>query len=328
VRVFQTIAAALILVGNASAQPLPDEIRSAASKSLALLRESADEYTMQRACFSCHHQPLAVLTMTMAKSRGFDVDDKDIEHQLQFTAAHLARGRRNYEQGKGQGGQAETAGYGLLTLHAGGWKADATTAAVVEYLLLRDTDRDFWQASTTQRPPTQTSALTTTYLALAALKNFGSPTKQERIEARLEQVRSWLLTVKLKDTEDRVFHLRALKVAGVDGSPLQTAAAMLVQQQRADGGWAQLDTRESDAYATGSALVALHEAGALRTKDDVYQRGVAFLLKTQEVDGSWHIRTRSRPFQKYFESGFPHGEDQFISYVGTGWATMALLLAL
>jgi len=325
---FQTITLALCFTGGPAAQPAPDAIRSAASKSVALLQKSAAEYTVQRKCFSCHHQPLAVLTMRTAKSRGFEVDAKEIEHQLKFTADHLAKNRENYEAGKGQGGQGETAGYGLLTLHAGGWKADATTSAVVEYLLRRDKDRDFWQASTTQRPPTQTSALTTTYLALAALRNFGPPTKQKHIEARFDQVRSWLLTVKLHDTEDRVFHLRALKVTSVAKDHVQAAAATLVKQQRTDGGWAQIDNLESDAYATGSALVALHEAGGLSTKDDVYQRGIAFLLKTQEGDGSWHIRTRSRPFQTYFESGFPHGKDQFISYPGTGWATLALLLAL
>jgi N-acyl-D-amino-acid deacylase len=327
VRAFLTLAAALLVVGGAAAEPEPTAVRSAASKGLEILRKSAVEYTVQRQCFSCHHQPLAVLTMITAKSRGFEIDEKEIERQIKHTAEHLARNRDNYEAGKGQGGQGETAGYGLLTLHAGHWKADATTSAVVEYLLRRDKDRNFWQA-TAQRPPTQGSPLTTTYLALAALKNFGTEAKQKQIESRFEQVRPWLLGVKLENTEDRVFHLRALKVAGVDECLIKAAASELVNQQRPDGGWAQLDTLESDAYATGSTLVALHEVAGLSTKDDVYQRGLSFLLKTQEADGTWHTRTRSRPIQTYFESGFPHGKDQFISYPGTGWATLALLLSL
>jgi hypothetical protein len=55
---------------------------------------------------------------------------------------------------------------------------------------------------------------------------------------------------------------------------------------------------------------------------------VDFLLKTQREDGSWLVRSRSKPFQTYFESGFPHGKDQFISMAATGWATAALSLAL
>ena len=45
-------------------------------------------------------------------------------------------------------------------------------------------------------------------------------------------------------------------------------------------------------------------------------------------DGTWHVHTRSEPIQSYFESGYPHGEDQFISITAAGWATTALALAL
>ena len=60
--------------------------------------------------------------------------------------------------------------------------------------------------------------------------------------------------------------------------------------------------------------------------DEVYQRGLRFLLKAQLDDGSWHVQTRSKAFQKYFESGFPHGKDQFVSISASCWATMALIL--
>jgi hypothetical protein len=55
---------------------------------------------------------------------------------------------------------------------------------------------------------------------------------------------------------------------------------------------------------------------------------VRYLLHTQLADGSWLVRTRSHATQSYFESGFPHGEDQFISAAATNWATQALLLSL
>ncbi len=62
--------------------------------------------------------------------------------------------------------------------------------------------------------------------------------------------------------------------------------------------------------------------------DPSYRRGLAFLIRTQEADGSWHVTSRSKPFQTYFESGFPHGKDQFISIAATAWATAALVLGL
>jgi squalene cyclase len=83
----------------------------------------------------------------------------------------------------------------------------------------------------------------------------------------------------------------------------------------------------SDAYATGTALVALHRTGSFRTEDPTYQRGLQWLLKAQLSDGSWHVVSRAKPFQKYFESGYPHGKDQFISITAACWATTALALA-
>ena len=59
-----------------------------------------------------------------------------------------------------------------------------------------------------------------------------------------------------------------------------------------------------------------------------YRRGAAYLLRTQQGDGSWFVRTRAIPSNPYFESGFPHGRSQFISYAGTCHGTMALLLTV
>jgi len=60
----------------------------------------------------------------------------------------------------------------------------------------------------------------------------------------------------------------------------------------------------------------------------VYRKGTSYLLRTQEADGSWHVNTRSIWIQPYFESGFPHGHDQWISTAGTAWAAMALSLTV
>jgi hypothetical protein len=55
------------------------------------------------------------------------------------------------------------------------------------------------------------------------------------------------------------------------------------------------------------ALMVLHSAGAIAVVDPAYQRGVAFLLKTQKPDGSWHVVSRIHDDASisppYFESG-------------------------
>src|SRR5262249_51226523 len=118
----------------------PGQVRAAVNRSLPLLQASAAEDTGHRECFSCHHQAPPLLAVTTARPRGFDVRAAEVQKQLRHTADFLGKNRDNYKKGKGTGGQADTAGYGLLALEVGGWKPDAATAAVAEYLLLRDRD--------------------------------------------------------------------------------------------------------------------------------------------------------------------------------------------
>jgi hypothetical protein len=72
--------------------------------------------------------------------------------------------------------------------------------------------------------------------------------------------------------------------------------------------------------------VALHEAG-VPVNSSAYTRGIQFLLRTQLKDGSWFVQKRTHPTQPYFESGFPHAVDQYISAAATNWATLALIAA-
>ena len=310
----------------ASPEAASDPVRTAVTRGLPVLIKGAIGHTAQRTCFACHSQALPLLAMTAARSRGFAVDEKEVQKQTQFIADFLGRNRDAFRQGRGTGGQADTAGYALLSLELGGWKPDATTAAVAEYLLLRDKDSDHWD-TTSHRPPSEASPFTTTYLALRGLRAFGTPEQQERIAARTRKARQWLLTTSAKDTEDRVFRLWGLKLAGAPEKSVRAAVRDLVQDQRKDGGWAQNSKGDSDAYATGSALVALHQAGGMSVSDPIYQRGLKFLIGTQRQDGSWLVHSRSKPFQTYFETGFPHGKDQFISSAASGWAATALALA-
>ena len=83
----------------------------------------------------------------------------------------------------------------------------------------------------------------------------------------------------------------------------------LRHQQRNDGGWAQLPTLGSDAYATGEALYALARFLKDPMADPAWRRGLRFLLETQEEDGTWHVARRAFPFQPTMNSGFPHHRD-------------------
>jgi squalene cyclase len=275
---------------------------------------------------------LPVMALSAAKEKGFQVDEDELTKQLAHTTKFLAGNKDSFLKGQGTGGQADSAGYALWTLAAGGCSPNETTAAVAEYLLLRHKERDHW-GSSGNRPPTEATSFSTTYMALYGLERFGTQAQAERIAKRRDDTRAWLLKTPARENEERVFRLWGLQAAGAESAEIESAAKELLAKQRDDGGWAQLDrgepatALESDAYATGTALVALHNAGGLKATDAAYQRGLAWLLKSQQSDGSWHVVTRSKPIQPYFETGFPYGKDQFISTAGSAWATWALVLA-
>ncbi len=319
-----TVCCALALVVPHVPAP-PASVRQAVERALPLLAKGAAGHVGQKTCFACHNQAFPMAAFAAAKQKGFAVADDVIAEQVEHVREFVESNKDAYTSGRGTGGQVDTAGWLLFTLERASHKPDETTAAVVEYLLKRDADRDHWR-STSNRPPSEASAFTANYLALHALKTWGTADHKDRIARRVRTLREWLAEAPTTDTEDRVYRMRALAEIGAKKAAAK-AARELIAAQRPDGGWGQTDKLPSDAYATGTVLAALAEIGDVKTNAPDYRRGVAFLVRTQRADGSWYVKSRSRPFQPYYESGFPHKKDQFISISASAWATAALALA-
>ena len=68
-------AVVLLLAPVVGAQSTAD-IRKAAAKALPVLERSAASFVAQRSCVSCHHNFLPILTLHMARERGFAVDQR------------------------------------------------------------------------------------------------------------------------------------------------------------------------------------------------------------------------------------------------------------
>jgi hypothetical protein len=278
-------------------------------------------------CNACHHQGVPLFALANARSRGLLVDEEVFDAAVSHTRADLEAGLEGYQKGRGQAGGVTQAGYALWTLEVGGQAADGVTSTIVRYLETADRELGHWKPLA-RRMPMEASRFTTTAVALRGLAAFGSGGPEGARAARVAQALDWLRQSQPVDNEDRVFRLWGLKYAGAKPEEIRAAARDLLATQRGDGGWSQTDELGSDAYATGSALVALHDAGAVPTDDPAYRRGVAFLVAAQKEDGTWYVASRSEPVQVYFESGFPYRKDQFISAAATGWAAAALSLAL
>jgi hypothetical protein len=163
---------------------------------------------------------------------------------------------------------------------------------------------------------------------MRAIQAYAPKMQRKTYEKSIRLTAEWLATAKPQTTEDRAYQLLGLTWAAGNKDVILKAARALLAEQRPDGGWAQVPSLASDAYATGQTLVALQESGTLTAADPAYQRGVRFLMSTQLADGSWFVKSRAIPIMPYFESDFPYGTDQFISVAGTNWAAMALAPAI
>jgi Arc/MetJ-type ribon-helix-helix transcriptional regulator len=219
-------------------------------------------------------------------------------------------------------GGVDEEGYAALHLIFAGYKPDAVSDALLINMLEQQLPNGSWHLGFVARSPMEDSDITRTALAMRALQKLSWPGRRADFTVRAERAHQWLVHAKPVTTEDAVMQVLGLKWAGDPGAiPLAHA---LAAKQQADGGWAQTPYLKSDAYGTGQAIHALIESGAFHPEDAVIRRGVRYLLTTQLEDGSWHVRSRSPKFQPYFQSGFPHNHDQWISMAATGWAAMAV----
>ncbi len=314
-----------------------NDVRSAVQRSLPLLQRADAGFTSKSGCISCHNDSLEAMAVGLARRNGFRVDETIAAGQVKVNVGYIEHQRDSLHQGHfaAQAG-AETfadvfgpdvLGYVLVGLDAERYKPDLDTDAVTIYLKSRQMPDGRWAYGVgDERPPLCSAYIGQTALAMRALQLYAPKIDKAGFEKSIQLAAAWLAKAETRTNEDRFWQLQGLAWAGKDKEAIRKSVRDVLGLQNSDGGWADLPSMESNAYATGHALVALQTAG-VPVSDAAYQRGVQYLLKTQLGDGSWYVRTRAAGFQPYFDAGFPYGVDQFISAAGTSWATMALTLA-
>jgi ankyrin repeat protein len=312
--------------------------RQAIAASLPLLEHSMQVFESRTGCASCHQEGLGRVTTGLARERGFPIDTVFAQTQAKRVLAFLADRRPVISKAAEDpavlknlsddaiGELTPIGGYLLNGLAAHDQPANGILAAEAVVLARQQTPDGCWTFAV-PRVPMQSSRFTMTALAVRAMRAYAPKGRATETGWRIVRAKRWLLTAPAETTEDQAMRLLGLKWAGASREERQQAILAVRAAQRPDGGWAQRNSLKSDAYATGQALFALNQAGNIPVTDPTYRRGMAFLLRTQDDDGSWFVNKRALPLNDYFDAGFPHGQSQFSSFNATCWATMALLLA-
>jgi ankyrin repeat protein len=309
-----------------------NSVKKAVQDSLALLQRADANFIPKACCASCHNNSIPAITVGLARTRALPVDEHLSRQQVQVNVLQLTASRDRTHLGffvpVGDNFGPNILAFYLIGLAAENHPADLDTDAVAIYLYTHQAPDGAWTfPKADQRPPICTNYIGQTALSMRAMQLYAPALQHAMYEKSVERAAAWIANAQPLNTDDLGWKVSALAWAGTEKSALAASVTELLALQRADGGWADLPTMDTTPYATGKAMVALRIAG-LPASDAAYQRGVAYLLKWQQADGSWFTKSRALAFQPYFDNGFPGGYDQWISSAATGWAAMALTYTL
>lgn len=304
-----------------AAKPLP--LKEALMKSASLLEKNTGSFFTEGGCSACHSHNLSSMAIAAVKPVGFHPETTGHGDHFRQTQTFWASQEQLLLQRLDAPGGNNMTAFGAIEFAAEGMKPSFTTDAMVHNIAAQQLADGSWHDDGFARPPMSDGNFSHTALVVRVIATYGAPGRKAEFSARIQRAAAWLSAAKPVTTEDRNMQLLGLLWAGTDTAKLKPLARQVIAQQRPDGGWSQTPYLQSDAYATGQSLVAMKEAGIPAT-DPSYRKGIEFLLKTQQPDGSWHVISRAPQFQPYFQSGFPYDHDQWISMAGTSWATMAL----
>jgi ankyrin repeat protein len=294
---------------------------AAMQKSVALLQSSAATGFKEGGCISCHGGNIVTSAVAAARRKGVRADDAVAAEMLKGTRLFFASQAESLLE-RNDGPAVEIFTFVLAALADEGVQPDRITDALVYNIAAQQLAEGHWPYRGIVRPPTADHIFTNTAFAIRAFKQYAPPARKREYDERIARAARAIAAAQATTTEDRVMQALGLKWAG-ESAKAQSLLKGITALQREDGGWAQTQHLSTDAYATATALNALFECG-VSPQSPEYRKGVAFLLKTQAADGSWHVASRAPKFQPYFEGGFPYGHDQWISQWATGWATIAL----
>ena len=253
-----------------AASPSEDRLHTAAAQSVALIQRASTGFYKSQDCFSCHGYQLPMLVLQMAREHGVRVDE-GAAHAV--AAKGIARFMGSIDRAvlNPENGDFGTVGDELIALDAAGVRPNLVTAVYARQGAKAQDPAGYW-ATLDTRPPSSYSYFTTTAIALRSLQEYAPDEMRGEVAERTARAKKWLLTASPRSTEDLSFRLMGLAWAGATIGERNRAVRELQAIQRPDGGWAQMPYMQSDAYSTGEALMALHEAGGIPVNDPRWEK--------------------------------------------------------
>jgi hypothetical protein len=288
---------------------------TAEGRAVGFLAREVPRWSRENRCYSCHNNGDAARALLAAGRGGLAVPPGALDD----TVAWLSRPERWDDNG----GDAAFSDKRLARLQFAAALAAAVEAGRVadRSALVRAADRVADDQAADGSWPIDDAGLVgtpATYgppLATAVARRTLHAADPARFSATIARADRWLRGRPVRNVLDASAVLLALDPGDPDGDEVvRRGLDQLAAAQGRDGGWGPYASAAAEPFDTALALLALRRWPDRPGVAAMIGRGRAWLIATQQDDGSWTETTR------------PPGGDSYAQRLSTtGWATLALL---
>ena len=273
-------------------------VRHAAQRGIDWLEPAAMDWQEHNKCFGCHVQAQTMMGLAVAQTNNYVVSAGTLRDLATFTSKK--QDDDGHEKDEGGGTQFTPTHFAAMGMayydEANGIKSDSTLQRYEDWMTSRFDPTGAFPPDFEEAPIVQ-GTINSTANAVAGFMEAYVQTGDPKYKTIGERGLAFIASEKPKTTQDKVFKIIALSRFGIPAQ--RELAARVVQQlkaeQNGDGGWSETsDDHESGAFATGQVLYAFKEAG-VSTDSAEFNKGVSYLIKTQDPTGSWSPMQRGRP---------------------------------
>ena len=201
-----TIIAAFTTITKESKINSQEDIKRAVNKTLPLLQTTSHLFLENAGgCQSCHHQDLTAVSLSLAKEKGFTINDT-ILNEIFDSINTVIRSRKDVLTQNGDPvAIVMSSGYQLWALWANKYKSNKLIEMLVKNLMQRQTYDGSW-VSPNPRPPLEYYAFSATALMVSALQYYSPSSLKPEIDQRIEKARAWMMKTVPETNEERMSH--------------------------------------------------------------------------------------------------------------------------
>jgi|SRR5579862_5870792 len=317
---------------NCAAANIPaPSTHAVVERGLQFLQKEAYRWKETRKCAACHHAATMVWTFNEARASGYSVDEKALKEITEWAFTDMKTNSLTEQEPPRdvinlgwvyvllsvETAPALGAPAGYENDKLGDTNEDALFSArrtLIRQIVNKQVSDGSWGHPLDERVPLGGPVEDIAILSRLALLQSGD--NSASVADSINKAANWLGANHDKTSrQGRNLRLLMNLREGKPAAELNSAIASIRVEQNADGGWSQTPDMGSDAYATGQTLYALARAGVKRESPEM-KRGVEFLERTQNEEGSWPMTSRVKA-----------KDLSPITAAGAAWAVLGLLRA-